>query len=586
MAISNFGLVQYTHPMNEVNTVTRYAIRPELPREIDQELAPYSPLVRKLLYARGILTKKSAEQFLSPNYEEDLHDPFLLPDMEKSVVRILAAIERGERIVIFGDYDADGVPGSALLANLFEKIGYKDFSVHIPHRHIDGYSLNLGAIETFVNQGVKLLITVDCGITDIEEVAAAKVGGIDVIITDHHEPHDELPDAFAIVNVKRKDATYPFPYLCGAGTAFKLAQALIARGNFGLPIGWEKWLLDLAGLSTICDMVPLQGENRAIAKFGLAVLSKTRRPGLVSMMRKLRLEMGGITEDDVAFSIGPRINTASRMTHGQEAFELLSTNDWVRARALGDHLDSQLKIRNRHSAKVADDIAKEFSDGTSSIVVAGRDDWHLGVLSFAANRVLEKYGRPVCLWAPAEGKIRGSIRSDGSVKVLELFYKAGGKDLFLDFGGHDVSGGFSIAKEKITELKPRLTEAYEDIGQELVLPEIVVDGTLSLAAVTYALEKEIRTLAPFGVGNPKPLFLFENVRIATKKIFGADSSHIEFTLTDESGVRVKAISFFNALEYKDRVQTGDSVSIIGSIERSTFGGTVSLRIRIEEILTV
>jgi len=256
-----------------------YTLRDELPSSIREELSEYPPLMQELLYFRGIGTAEEAFHFLKPDYEEHLHDPFLLPDMEKAVVRILRAIENNEKVVIYSDYDMDGGPGGVILHDFFKKIGYEHFQNYIPHRHEEGYGLNVPAIEQFAKDGATLLITVDCGITDAEQVHVANELGIDVIITDHHLPAKQLPEAHAIINPKRKDSTYPFDGLCGAGVAFKVVQALIQKGNFELKEGWEKWLLDMAGLATIADMVPLRGENRALAHFGLAVLRKSPRPG-------------------------------------------------------------------------------------------------------------------------------------------------------------------------------------------------------------------------------------------------------------------------------------------------------------------
>jgi single-stranded-DNA-specific exonuclease len=322
--------------------------------DIKENLKVYSELTQTLLFNRNITSEEEAEIFLNPDYERDIYDPFLIMGMERAVERILSAIENEEKIVIYGDYDCDGIPGSVVLHDFFKKIGYKDFENYIPHRHEEGYGFHAHAVEEFAKEGVGLVITVDCGITDVDAVKRADELGIDVIITDHHLPQETLPPAFVILNSKQKEDTYPDDMLCGAGVAWKLVQALLARGRkekiFDVSDGWEKWLLDMAGLSTIADMVPLLKENRALAHFGLKVLRKSPRPGLQKLLRKAKVAQVHLTEDDVGFMIAPRINAASRMDVPMEAFRLLSTDDEIVAGELSEHLHN---INNERKLSVA-----------------------------------------------------------------------------------------------------------------------------------------------------------------------------------------------------------------------------------------
>ena len=378
---------------------------------------------QKLLYRRGIESNQDAMQFLYPSYENHMHDPFLMHDMEKGVVRIFEAMEAKEKIIIYGDYDCDGIPGSVILHDLFQKIGYTNASVYIPHRHDEGYGLNKEAIELFRDQDVKLIITVDLGTTDIEEIAHAESFGIDVIVTDHHIPHGELPRAYAIINPKLPStgsgqvAHYPDPMLCGAGVAFKLASAFLKKYGeyYNVPAGWEKWLLDMAALGTLSDMVPLLGENRTISHFGLRVLKKTPRPGLLKLLKIMKIDPRHLTEDDLTFMVTPRINAASRMDTPMRAFELLSTKDEAAAGALALHLS---KINDERKTLVAT-IMREANNTLEAreekeIILIGNPKWRVGVLGLVASKLMEEYKKPAFVWGMGDSTcIKGSCRSDG-----------------------------------------------------------------------------------------------------------------------------------------------------------------------------
>jgi len=574
--------------------MVKYALRDEMPGKIRKDLSEYPPLMQGLLAARGVHTAANASQFLKPDYESHLHDPFLLPDMERAVERLLAAIKSAEKIVIYSDYDMDGGPGGVILHDFFKKIGYKNFKNYIPHRHEEGYGLNIPAIEEFAKIGATLLVTVDCGITDVAQVKAANELGIDVIITDHHLPAGEaglpngnLPLAYAIVNPKRADSKYPFDGLCGAGIAFKLVQALIERGTFDIKVGWEKWLLDMAGLATIADMVPLQDENRALAHFGLTVLRKSPRPGIQKLCRKMRVKQHELTEDDVGFMIGPRINAASRMGEAMDAFRLLATEDEIEADRLADHLNHINDERKGVVASMAKEIKKRIKalGEIRDILVMGDPRWRPSLLGLAANTLVEEYQRPVFLWG-REGAniIKGSCRSDKSVDVVALMSHM--SDLFIDFGGHRYSGGFSVEQEHVHELENRLLCAYEEVKNEGHKPEpLYLDAALSLDDVNWQTYGMLAKFAPFGEGNPKPTFLFKSVEIVSTRNFGRNNSHLELLLRAPNGARVSAIHFFiKPDQFSRSLEEGRSIDLIATFERSTFKQIPELRLRIIDIL--
>jgi single-stranded-DNA-specific exonuclease len=536
------------------------------------------------------------EAFLSPVYES-LHDPFLFADMEKSVTRLFDAMSANEKIVIYSDYDADGIPGGVILHDLFKKVGYANFENYIPHRHDEGYGLHMEAVKGFIADNVKVIITVDLGITTVDEVAAAQAGGIDVIITDHHLPHGELPKAFAILDAKKEGETYPFKDLCGAGVAFKLAQGFLKKygEHFNIPAGWEKWLLDMAGLATLSDMVPLHGENRIIAHFGMTVLKRTRRPGLVSLFHKMKLDVEHLSEDDLTFMLTPRLNAASRMDSPMRAFEVLSETDEVKAKTVADHLTKINDLRKTIVATIMKDVHKRLEKRElKDVIVIGDPEWRVGVLGLIASKITETYGKPSFVWgiegAEETGMIKGSCRSEGSVNVVDLMTAA--KDAFHTFGGHELAGGFVVTHEQVHFLEDALIKAYPMAKREVAVDESPAhDLILPLTAITRANYEHLSRMSPFGLGNDKPVFLFESVEVTGVKEFGKTKEHLEIIVSENDplsfykGKAVKAIAFFKlAKDFGVPLEVGSKVNLLGTMEMSYFMGRPELRLRIVDII--
>lgn len=545
-----------------------------------------SDLVRSLLSKRGIQNDNEIRNFLTPDYDLHTHDPFLFRDMHWALDRLFAAIERNERIAIYADFDCDGIPGAAVLSDLFTKVGYENFEVYLPHRDREGYGFHLDAIDTLAARGVKLIITVDVGTTALEAVKHAKEKGVDVIVTDHHEIVSELPDAIAILNPKLDP--YPFKGLCGAGVAFKFAQAIIREGKCrnletftAISKGWEKWLLDLVAIATVADMVPLVGENRALVFWGLQVLRKSQRLGIMALCNKLRLRKAELAEDDIGFSIAPRINAASRMDNPDLALRLLTTKDAAEADALASQLESLNTKRKGAAGAIVREAKKRARDRfrpEESVVVLGNPEWKPALLGLAANSVVEERGGVVCLWGrDALGRLKGSCRSDGSFSVLELFTHS--KDTLEEFGGHERSGGFSVAHERVHELQDALAAASLQLTAAPEKIEGQYDARITLAEVSRSLFKDISYLAPFGMENPKPVFLVERATIMAIKKFGKESNHIEITLDGDCCAPVRAYDFFRKPEQFSRVpRQGEKASVLATLERDTFRGGLALRL--------
>ena len=575
----------------------------------------HSELIQILLKNRGLEKIEEIEKFLNPNYENDLFDPFLMKDMERACVRLFEAFEAKEKIVIYADYDSDGIPGAVILDDLFKKIGYQNYEVYIPMRNSEGYGLNLSAIKEFAEKNVKLLITVDLGITAVAEVAQAEVDGIDVIITDHHLAIQKvqniknspvvsdvtLPKAYAILNPKVDE--YPEKMLCGAGVVFKFVQAFIKKygESFKINIGWEKWLLDMVAIATLSDMVPLLGENRVLASFGLKVLRKSPRPGLQKLLAKMNIDQRYLSEDDITFMVTPRLNAASRMDDPLRAFELLATKDEVEAGELAKHLSKINDDRKLIVAGIMREVNKIFEKREmKEIIVIGNPKWRVGVLGLVAGKISDEYKKTVFVWGNDENDlIKGSCRSCGDISVVELMTE--NREHFIDFGGHELAGGFTVENEKIHFLEEVLSNSLKKItpsasdtspllrnrGEGV---DFDIEGDLSL--INMKNWKEIEKLAPFGLGNMKPIFLFKNVKIENIKKFGKNGSgeHLEISFSDvqknEKQNKIKAISFFsNNDSFEIKIEEGLSVDLYATFDLSRFRGKEELRLRIVSILS-
>ncbi|MEI6400286.1 MAG: single-stranded-DNA-specific exonuclease RecJ [bacterium] len=559
-----------------------------------------SDTVATLLKKRHI-PESQWEEFLRPDYNK-LGDPLLMKDLEKGVVRLFEAIEAKEKICIYADYDCDGIPGASAMATFLKKVSPEYFEkyvlVYIPDRHEEGYGLHHDALVSIIDSGVTLLITIDLGITAIEEVIYAEGRGCNVIVTDHHLPKvhddgsDQLPHCFAVINPKRSDCQYPEKMLCGSGVIFTFIRGFLDkyREYFNVHVGWEKWLLDFVGVATLSDMVPLVGENRILAYFGMEVLKQNKRLGFKALFKSARMDVRYMTEEDVAFTIAPRINAASRMDKPICAYHLLVADTDIEADIHASHLSKINDTRKSEVARIMKEVHKELDPAheqglTPSVVVIGNPLWRVGVLGLVASKIVEKYGRSAFVWGREGGEsIKGSCRSDGTVHVVELM-RALPEGILLAHGGHVGAGGFTVSNEGVFSLRESLITSFETstpISKETITN---FDLELPLSKIDKNLYKDIRTLAPFGEANKNPIFRITDARIKAVKNFGKETNHLEVIFEDSAGREVKSIQFFKTIaDYAEKITVGNTPTILGTVELDTFARFQPARLRIIDIL--
>ncbi len=555
---------------------TRWALAPWSEREDAQaaklsRLLGLSPLVARLLVQRGFGEPAEAERFLRGG-EECLHDPYLLKDMQAAVTRIQAAVAQGEKIRIYGDYDADGVSSTSLLVRLFRSL-QADFDYYIPHRALEGYGLNKQAIKLAADEGVKLLVTVDTGISAYEEVAYASELGIDVVVTDHHEPPARLPDACAVVNPKREDCPYPFKGLAGVGVAFKLASALLGKP----PLDWA----DIVTLGTIADLMPLVDENRVLVRMGLERMRQQPDIGFRALAEAGGIELEELTSTNVAFGMAPRINAAGRLDHAKRAVELLTTTDYDQAILSAIGLDSLNKERQRivdQMAKEAEqkwqrkcELAAEQGKEPPPVIVIAETGWNVGVIGIVASKLLERHYRPVIiLGADAEtGMCKGSARS---IDGFDLHAALTACESLLDhYGGHAAAAGMSLPLVRVPELELQLGElASSWLASEDWIPKTKVDLACTVAEATLDTISELSQLEPFGMGNPSPRLLFERAELAERRTIGKDAKHLKLAL---GGGRAALDGIgFGMGELAAKLVPGSRLDAIGELSVNVWNG--------------
>jgi single-stranded-DNA-specific exonuclease len=511
-----------------------WMLRDPAPQSFLAELHGISPVLGSLLYQRGLRDRAAVDTFLSADYRTGTHDPFLLKGMDTAARRVASAIREGELIAVYGDFDTDGVTAVTLLMQTIAAMGGQ-IQPYIPHRVNEGYGLNTQAIDQLAAEGVRLLITVDCGISNIAEVAHARALGIDVIVTDHHTPPEQLPDALAVVNPKQPGCEYPFKQLVGVGIAFKLVQALARLGLRPGSLRREE-LLDVVALGTVADMGPLVGENRVLVKYGLESINATQRPGLKALISVAGLAQGRVTSSDIGFMLGPRLNAAGRLDDAVLAYQLLLAEDQAVAQTLAERLN-EANTKRQHTTRevqaAALELARTSGKAENRIVVLDGADFPAGVVGLVAARIVEELARPVLLIERGEPTSRGSARSVPGFSIIDALQEC--DELLVRYGGHSAAAGFTIESARIASLERRLLEFASQRLPESPEPVLEIDAEVPLAALSWELLAQLGALEPVGQSNPQPMFMSRRVCVTGAWTRGAEGQHLKLRVKDEAG---------------------------------------------------
>lgn len=516
-------------------------------------------LFERILAARGLTTRATREAFLQPDYVAVKHDPFLLPDMKKAVARLKQAREQGEKIVIYGDYDIDGLSATALLLDAFGKFGFEGVDAFIPNRFVEGYGMTMGAVDKVRDMGADLIVTVDTGSLCHAEIAYAASLGIDTVVTDHHNVAETPPPSVAAVNPKFSGHTYPFRDLCGAGVAFKLVQALQTELD-GLPDGYEKWLLDLVALGTVCDIVTLADENRANVYWGLEVLKKQQRPGLKALMAVAGIEPEQVNARHLGFGLGPRMNAAGRLETAQHALDMLTARDGLAALEASEKLEElNIKRRGIQDAIFEEACVQAEQLADDRVLVVSSGGWNHGVIGIVASKLVEKYKKPVFIIGERGEEATGSARSFGDFSAADAVRAA--DDIIIKGGGHGAAAGVTLETEKIDDFRRRVNEFYDSLQltnqERYLLPRADVEID-DFSEIDEELVANLAKMEPFGNGNPEPVLKIATANVLSVRRMGTDGQHVKLALRDKNGTVLQMLAF-NAPEEFFR-DPGDEVA--------------------------
>lgn len=548
-------------------------IYPNYDENFLKELESYSisKNIAKILNARNITDMPSVKKYFSDEYEEG-YDPFLMHDMQKAVDRINEAIENEEKILVYGDYDADGITSTVLLVETLISMG-ANVSSYIPNRFEEGYGPNKEAFTKIINSGITLIITVDNGIAGVEEVDLANELGCDVIVTDHHKIQDTIPNAYAIIHPEHPEGNYPFKKLAGVGVAFKLAHALLEI--------FPDFLLDLVAIGTIADMVSITDENRIFVKQGLELINEDPRIGL-----KMLLELSGIDtkidEQTVGFYIAPKLNSIGRMDSAKLGLSFLMAEDPVTARALAEQIEQYNIQRKQVTEEIVKDVISkiENSDKKQKNVIMVSGEYHEGVLGIVASNIVEKYQRPVFIMNEKDGILKGSARSIFDFNIYVAMNKI--SDLFVAFGGHTLAAGFSFEQDNFEKIEEFLDNEFEEFKQNNDLKANKnIDIVTSLEDISYQFLNSLDALKPYGMDFEKPTVLIENAMVLNKAYFGSEKQYLRLTISDEVG-NLDCITFKDSVTF-DKVEKNDIIDLLCNIDKNNFNGRTKLQAHIIDI---
>ncbi|HBF38501.1 MAG TPA: single-stranded-DNA-specific exonuclease RecJ [Firmicutes bacterium] len=546
-----------------------------------QELA-ISPLLAHLICNRGITDVTAAKDFLLPTLEQ-LHDPFFFKDMKRAVERLKQAIDKQETVLIYGDYDVDGITSISLMIRVLSKHLPGKLIYYTPKRLEEGYGLHLSSLDKALSKGVTLIITVDCGISAIEEALFLKSKGIDLIITDHHEPKDSLPEAFALIDPKIADSGYPFPQLAGVGVTFKLLQGLAAE----LPEITERLLanLDLVAFGTVADIVPLLEENRVLVKYGLEKIQKTNNVGLQALIQGAALQEREITSGHIGYLLAPRVNAAGRMANPCLGVKLFLTNDPIQAMDLAKELEKENQKRQEIESQVLQEAKKQIEadpvfENEHAFVLAG-EHWHLGVIGIVASKLVEIYNKPVILIGLDGEEGRGSGRSIQGFNLFNALEHC--EQHMIKFGGHEFAAGLSIKRENIPAFREAfLKEAKTNLPSEALIPSIQIEGLIELNGITLDLVRELGKLAPCGSSNPTPVLGCKSLDLVGYKSVGENGKHLKLKVSDHHVV-CEGIGF-NMGFIQPELATTSEVDVAFSLEENNWNGNIQVQLNLKDVV--
>lgn len=569
----------------------KWKVAEQISDDFKNKFPEIDPVILQLLANRGIKTQEQIDEYLYPDYSQDIHDPYLFLDMEKAVERVFRALEKKEKITVHGDYDADGVCAALVVVSALSAMG-ADVQVYLPHRELEGYGLNMQTVEELGKNGVNLIITTDCGISNRLEIKRAAELGIDVIITDHHAEPPNLPeDAFAIIDPHLAREKYPFRDLAGAGVAFKLVQAILRSPKFKTsdfkidPEGFEKWLLDLVAIATITDIMPLLGENRTLVKYGLLVLNKTQRIGLKKLIESLGLNKNkDLDAKNVAFQIGPRLNAAGRIDHANQAYELLKTDDVSDVDNLVGALNKTNEGRQGLSERVMAEARAQIGEdvGEEKVLFAKGEGWPVGIVGLVAGKIAENFWRPTFIMTERDGVIMGSGRSIPEFDMMEGLHET--KELLSHYGGHAGACGFTLKNKKDLKKFEKILKKFAKkklSGMELV-PNLNIDAEVRLEKINWELFELLEKFAPFGKANERPRYLGREFTVESFESVGTNGNHLRINLSQGNGVRKKFIGFCLG-EWCQKLKVGNKIDVVFEVDVNEWNGNRELQMKIIDL---
>ncbi|MCK5490521.1 MAG: single-stranded-DNA-specific exonuclease RecJ [Candidatus Pacebacteria bacterium] len=599
----------------------RWLINKKYPKKFQEQFPEFSSIVLQLLWDRKINNQTLINEFFNPDYLQDIHNPYLLKDMDKAVQRIFHALENDEKIFVYGDYDVDGVTSSvvivktlielkSVLKQISKEEAKKFISVYIPDRELEGYGLNKEAVKKIKQEKTDLIITVDCGISSFESVEIINKLGMEIIITDHHHIPEKIPNALAVINSRQKDCGYPFKNLAGVGIAFKLVQGLLVElekrkpnGKIKLTLGFEKWLLDFVALGTVADCVDLVGENRTLLTYGLIVINKTQRVGIKKLVEAAGTKMrvnGNVTETKaidattIGFMLAPRLNAAGRMDHANTSYELLICENATEAEKLVGKLEKNNQSRQRITEKAMQEIKERLNKKKKlpKIIIESDADWRIGIVGLVAGKLVNEYARPFLVLQSQKELLAGSGRSISEFNLIEAIEKC--KDILISFGGHSQAAGLKVEEKNFKKLKKRLEQIADEIlSEDDLIPSVEIDCEVQHEQIDWSLFDEVEKFNPFGNGNQKPVFVTKKFEVHEIRTVGSDNAHLKLcfkiSLSDGSVKYFKAIGFRlgklaeEMPDGKNGLRWGDIVDVVFQLEINEWNGKRELQMNVLDL---